>query len=77
MARVLREIFSRYSSLVEPLSLDEAYLDVTNNVGGQYAVKIAQSIRETIHKETYFNYNYSYDFVPDWIKDAKVKETLN
>ena len=25
----------------------------------------------------YFNYNYSYDFVPDWIKDAKDKETLN
>ena len=24
---------------------------------------------------TYFNYNYSYDFAPDWIKDAK--ETLN
>ena len=52
VSRELREIFSRYSALVEPLSLDEAYLDVTNNPSGEYAVKIAQSIRECIHRET-------------------------
>jgi DNA polymerase IV len=52
VARALREIFSRYSALVEPLSLDEAYLDVTNNSEGLFAVKIAQAIRETIHRET-------------------------
>ena len=28
-------------------------------------------------RSDYFNYNYSYDFVPDWNKDAKDKETLN
>ncbi len=27
----IREIFARYTSLIEPLSLDEAYLDVTNS----------------------------------------------
>ena len=28
-------------------------------------------------RSDYFNYNYSYDFVPDWFKDANDKETLN
>ena len=32
---------------------------------------------EIDNKDTYFNYNYSYDFVPDWIKDAKDKQTVN
>ena len=28
-------------------------------------------------KDTQFNYNYSFDFVPDWMKDAKDKQTFN
>ena len=32
---------------------------------------------ETESKNSYFNYNHSYDFVPNWIKDAKDKETIN
>ncbi|MBC8845424.1 DNA polymerase IV, partial [Escherichia coli] len=30
----IREIFSRYTDIIEPLSLDEAYLDVTENKKG-------------------------------------------
>jgi len=49
----IRQIFSRYSNLVEPLSLDEAYLDVTEDkqqVGS--ATRIAQLIRSAIREET-------------------------
>ncbi|MBC7553196.1 MAG: DNA polymerase IV [Taibaiella sp.] len=48
----IREIFSRYTDLVEPLSLDEAYLDVTEDkqhIGS--AIAIAQQIRESIKAE--------------------------
>ena len=31
VSKQIRAIFSRYTSLIEPLSLDEAYLDVTNS----------------------------------------------
>jgi DNA polymerase-4 len=49
----IREIFSRYTSLIEPLSLDEAYLDVTDcKLFKGSATLIAQDIRETIHRET-------------------------
>jgi DNA polymerase-4 len=48
----IREIFSRYTDLIEPLSLDEAYLDVTNSVHCQgSATLIAQQIRADIYKE--------------------------
>jgi DNA polymerase-4 len=48
-----REIFSRYTSIIEPLSLDEAYLDVTDcKLFKGSATLIAQDIRETIHRET-------------------------
>ena len=43
----IREIFYRYTDLVEPLSLDEAYLDVTiNKKGMPSATLIAKEIRE-------------------------------
>ncbi len=49
----IHEIFSRYTDLIEPLSLDEAYLDVTSNKPGlPTAVAVAQSIRATIRAET-------------------------
>jgi DNA polymerase-4 len=47
----IREIFSRYTDLIEPLSLDEAYLDVTNNKLGLYAVQIAKRIKLDIETE--------------------------
>jgi len=49
----IREIFSDYTSLIEPLSLDEAYLDVTENLKGMAsATAIAREIRETIRRVT-------------------------
>ena len=48
----MREIFSRYTSLIEPLSLDEAYLDVTESpLFSGSATLIAQDIRRTIYSE--------------------------
>lgn len=48
----LREIFHRYTDLVEPLSLDEAYLDVTDSPWCEgSATRIAEHIRHTIQQE--------------------------
>jgi DNA polymerase-4 len=48
----IREIFSRYTSIIEPLSLDEAYLDVTDcELFQGSATLIAQDIRKTIESE--------------------------
>lgn len=48
----IREIFARYTLHVEPLSLDEAYLDVTDSVHCQgSATLIAQEIRQAIFDE--------------------------
>src|SRR4051812_24129247 len=42
----IREIFSGWTTLVEPLSLDEAYLDVTPTApGAPFATRIARDIR--------------------------------
>lgn len=49
----IRDIFYRYTDLVEPLSLDEAYLDVTDNkIGLPFATKIAKLIKADILRET-------------------------
>lgn len=48
----VREIFRRYTDIIEPLSLDEAYLDVTEdklNIGS--AIEIAKLIRQSIRDE--------------------------
>ncbi len=53
VSRHIRRIFLEYSDLVEPLSLDEAYLDVTTNKKGMpSATLIAREIRERIRRET-------------------------
>jgi DNA polymerase IV len=53
VSRQIREIFFSYTDLVEPLSLDEAYLDVTENkIGMPSATIIAQEIRKRILEET-------------------------
>lgn len=53
VAEQMREIFSRYTSLVEPLSIDEAFLDVTEPLKGPpSATIIAGLIRRDIRRET-------------------------
>jgi DNA polymerase-4 len=48
----IREIFSRYTDLIEPLSLDEAYLDVTDDkLGIGSAITIAEQIKQAIKDE--------------------------
>ena len=48
----IREIFFRYTHLVEPLSLDEAYLDVTTDIAGVgSAIDIAKEIKQAIKDE--------------------------
>ena len=48
----IREIFKRYTDLVEPMSIDEAYLDVTiNKLGVKSAVKVAKLIQYDIWQE--------------------------
>src|SRR5215472_1295685 len=49
----IRDIFAEYTPTIEPLSLDEAYLDVTENLKGiASATQIAAEIRERIRTET-------------------------
>src|SRR6266853_2744542 len=52
VSRQVREIFMRHTELIEPLSLDEAYLDVTENKTGLLtATLVARTIREQIRQE--------------------------
>ena len=52
VSRAVREIFLRHTAAIEPLSLDEAYLDVTDNLGGlPSATAVAELIREQIRAE--------------------------
>ena len=49
LSREVRDVFAGYTPLVEPLSLDEAYLDVTENrKGAPTAVRVASEIRAEI-----------------------------
>src|SRR5436305_8733922 len=49
----IREVFAEYTPIIEPLSLDEAYLDVTENLKGIISARqIAEEIRARIRAET-------------------------
>src|ERR1700758_1942789 len=52
VSKNVQEIFKRHTNLIEPLSLDEAYLDVTENKTGlPTATLVARTIREQIRQE--------------------------
>src|SRR6516225_4682518 len=54
VSRQVRDIFRRHTDLIEPLSLDEAYLDVSENKTGlPTATQVARAIREQIRAELY------------------------
>jgi DNA polymerase IV len=56
ISRQIREIFAEHTTIIEPLSLDEAYLDVTENLQGiPFARDVALRIREKIKAETGLN----------------------
>ena len=55
VSQQIREIFAAHTSIIEPLSLDEAYLDVTENPQGILARDVALAIRAKIKQETGLN----------------------
>ncbi|MDB5684633.1 MAG: polymerase [Sphingomonas bacterium] len=52
VSQQIRAIFADYTDAVEPLSLDEAYLDVTGRAAGRTATDIGEAIRRRIREET-------------------------
>ena len=53
VSRQIHEIFAQHTKMIEPLSLDEAYLDVTENIQGiASATHIAEDIRAKIRAQT-------------------------
>jgi DNA polymerase-4 len=53
VSRQIRALFAEYTPVIEPLALDEAYLDVTRNVKGMpSATEIAREIRARVRAET-------------------------
>jgi DNA polymerase-4 len=65
VSQQIREIFAEYTPLIEPLSLDEAYLDVTENLKGmEIATEIALEIRAKIKAVTGLNASAGISYVP-------------
>jgi DNA polymerase-4 len=53
ISQQIQRVFAEYTPIIEPLSLDEAYLDVTENLKGIVsATQIAEEIRARIRAET-------------------------
>lgn len=63
VSQQIREIFEEHTSVIEPLSLDEAYLDVTENLQGiPLARDVALAIRAKIKDETGLNSSASISY---------------
>lgn len=63
----IREIFAEYTPLIEPLSLDEAYPDVTENLKGMaIATEIAFEIRTKIKAVTGLNASAGISYNKSW-----------
>ncbi len=52
VSQQIRGIFEQFTEVIEPLSLDEAYLDVSDAAAGRTATAIAEEIRARIRAET-------------------------
>ena len=53
VSKQIREVFQQYTDVIEPLSLDEAYLDVTQNKKNQpIATLLARDIKDEVRKKT-------------------------
>ncbi len=52
VSRQVFDLFRTVTPLVEPLALDEAYLDVTVNAWGEIGVKVARRLKEEIRRTT-------------------------
>ena len=76
-------ILRRYTDCIEPLSLDEAYLDVTNNSLGLYATQIAKRIKFEVAKELKLSCSLGVScnkmlakIASDWNKPSGIKVIL-
>ncbi|MCH2537386.1 MAG: DNA polymerase IV, partial [Dehalococcoidia bacterium] len=53
MSRAVMDVFHEFTELVEPLSMDEAYLDITEVVdAGRLPLAIALELKNTVHEKT-------------------------
>lgn len=51
----VQQIFATYTAIIEPRSLDEAFLDVTDNPQGLLATKVAQEIQQKVWQTTHLS----------------------
>jgi DNA polymerase IV len=73
ISRQIREIFAEHTPIIEPLSLDEAYLDVTENLQGiPLARDIALRIREKIKAETGLNASAGISYTNSWRSSPRI-----
>ena len=66
VSRQIRSIFERYTDLIEPISIDEAFLDVTDNKKGiPLAVDVARDIKRAIREELHLIASAGVSFLTD------------
>jgi DNA polymerase-4 len=67
VSQQIREIFAEYTPIIEPLSLDEAYLDVTETLQDiPFARDVALAIRAKIKQETGLNAQPAFPITSFW-----------